>query len=196
MKGEALYVQGAVAVAALSLTYWILCHRRPKAHRRRDFPNSGYVRPPFPGEITRLLDSAHLCYLSTSQNDSPHLSLMNFTYNRDTQQIIFTTRRNTRKCQQLQHNNSVAILVHDFPSLRNQMSKESYGEASFSITLYGKATVLSDCPESEAMKEFHRQHSPAEARPFIQGQGIAVVAIDVEYARICDAQDKVYTWRA
>ena len=145
-------------------------------------------------EIVTLLDSASLCYLSTTLNDSPHLSLMNFTYDRDTQTIIFTTRRDTQKCTHLESNPRVAILIHDFPTLRAEDSIARYSASTHSITLYGKAKVLPDGAEAENFRDIHLKHSRSESAVFIKGQGIAVVVIDVECARVCDSQDKVQNW--
>ena len=155
------------------------------------------LRPPFPKEIVALLSSASLCYLSTTLDDSPHLSLMTFTYHQPSQQIIFTTRRNTRKCRHLESNPRVAILIHDFPALHDGASEEfsqSYASATYSITMYGEASVLADGPEAEKLRKIHLDRSSPEAQVFIRGEGIAVVTIDVECARVCDSQDQVKTW--
>ena len=86
----------AGVAATLAAVYLFQSRKRTEQHAAwvdtfRD------LRPPFPAEIVRLLDSASLCYLSTTLDNSPHLSLMNFTYHRPTEQIIFTTRRDTQK---------------------------------------------------------------------------------------------------
>ena len=38
------------------------------------------------------------------------------------------------------------------------------------------------------------QRSRPESAVFISGEGIAIVIIDVECARVCDSQDKVTNW--
>jgi hypothetical protein len=83
---------------------------------------------------------------------------MNFTYHRPTEQIIFTTRRNTRKTLNLVENPQVAILLHDFPHLRSEGGNDG---STFAITLYGKAVVLEDDTKlSKALRARHLEHNP------------------------------------
>mmetsp|Transcript_22575 Transcript_22575/g.50941 ORF Transcript_22575/g.50941 Transcript_22575/m.50941 type:complete len:220 (-) Transcript_22575:121-780(-) len=152
------------------------------------------LRPPFPREIVTLLDSASLCYLSTTLDNAPHLSLMNFTYVRERELLVFTTRRDTKKCDNLLMNPRVAILLHDFPHLRKDRELKGAGSGSFSITLYGAARVLDEkTADSEELRAKHLAHNP-EQEVFINGTGIAVVAVDVESARVCDDLDQVTGW--
>lgn len=187
----------AGGAALLALGVWI--GRRSGPDKKQRVSGGAWsdveLRPPFPPEIVALLNSARLCYLSTTLDDSPHLSLMHFTYDQASQQILFTTRRDTMKCRHLESNPSVAILIHDFPALRNDTEfAASYESATYSITMYGNASVLVDGPEAERLRDIHLDHSSPEARVFIRGEGIAVVRIAVECARVCDSQDKVKTW--
>jgi nitroimidazol reductase NimA-like FMN-containing flavoprotein (pyridoxamine 5'-phosphate oxidase superfamily) len=39
--------------------------------------------PPLPASITDILQTTNLCYLATSEDHAPHLSLMNFSYIND-----------------------------------------------------------------------------------------------------------------
>lgn len=95
--------------------------RVAREHRRK-FSDQKVFRPPFPPEITNLLEAAWLCYLSTSLSDAPHVSLMAFTYDKDTESVIFSTRRDTWKCRALERNPHCAFLVHDFPALKSEPS--------------------------------------------------------------------------
>jgi len=64
------------------------------------------------------------------------------------------------------------------------------------ITMYGAASVLDEGdPLSEAFRARHLAHNPSQG-VFIMGPGIAMVAISVEYAQICDSKDKVSNWSA
>jgi len=183
-----ILLMGLAAVAAM-----IWHNRREPTEESPRYPGERELRPPFPTEIVQLLDAASLCYLSTTMNNAPHLSLMNYTYDRETETIIFSTRRNTRKCDNLIQNPSVAILLHDFPHLKaSDKATEAFGK-TFAITLYGTARVLPDGVEATRLRAKHLAHNP-KSSVFITGDGIAMVAIDVEYARVCDAQDKVSNW--
>ena len=123
-----------------------------------------------------------------------HGNPVNFTYDRERELIVFTTRRDTRKCENLIINPRVAILLHDFPHLRADLSAAGPGSGTFSITLYGTARVLAEQDaDSKILRDKHLDHNPDQAI-FIEGPGIAVVAIEVEYARICDDRDRVTNW--
>jgi hypothetical protein len=53
---------------------------------------------------------------------------MRFTYRREEEVIIMTTRTDTKKYELLCSMPKVAVLVHDFPSLRDEEDKEEEGE--------------------------------------------------------------------
>lgn len=166
------------------------------------------VKPPFPESVIRLLETTKLAYLATATDTEnpaalqPHLCLMNFTYYKEGQQLIMTTRLDTKKADNLRKNGNVSVLIHDFPTLKSSASSsgnddgnDKFGE-TYSITLTGVATILSNgSEESEMLRELHIQNNPTSAT-FIRGEGIGVVVIDVQEARICDILDKVTMWKA
>ena len=117
---------------------------------------------------------------------------MNFTYDQPSEQLIFTTRRDTQKAANLELNPRVAILLHDFPHLRATAGGEGYGR-SCSITLYGEARVLPDGPVAELLRARHLTRNPDQVQ-FIRGPGIAVVSINIEKARVCDNAGSVTSW--
>jgi len=87
------------------------------------------IFPPLPPTVVALLQSTRVCHLSTASTDGlPHLSLMRFTYRREEEVIIMTTRTDTKKYELLCSMPKVAVLVHDFPSLRDEEDKEEEGE--------------------------------------------------------------------
>lgn len=76
-----------------------------------------------PEEVIHCLENARFLHLATSQNDSPHVSLMKYTYlpatpfsNSPT--IIMTTPPSSRKTLNLESNPRVSLLVHDWVSHR------------------------------------------------------------------------------
>jgi len=162
------------------------------------------IKPPFPKSVVTLLETTKLAYLSTATASEhspdilqPHLSLMNFTYCKKRQQLIMTTRLATKKAENLQTNRNVAILIHDFPTIKSASSEreDDFGR-TYSITLTGVATILDvGSEESEVLRDLHADNNPLSAT-FIRGEGIAVVVVDVQEARICDVADKVTTWKA
>lgn len=64
---------------------------------------------------------------------------MNFTYFQQKEVIILSTRRDTKKFEQILRNPKVAVLIHDFPHLE-QESGGHHGK-SWSITLNGTCKV-------------------------------------------------------
>mmetsp|Transcript_27635 Transcript_27635/g.43505 ORF Transcript_27635/g.43505 Transcript_27635/m.43505 type:complete len:218 (+) Transcript_27635:36-689(+) len=152
--------------------------------------------PPLPKEVVDLLSIARLCYLSTSDGRTPHLSLMNFTYNQEDEVIIMSTRRDTKKFELLHGtNNNVAVLVHDFPHVRDQAVEESVGRAggqNWSITLNGICNIASGAKEAE-YRDLHLKNNP-ECPQFIVGENIAIIAVSITSARICNISDHVTYW--
>eukprot|EP00620_Florenciella_sp_RCC1587_P023686 CAMPEP_0182559664 /NCGR_PEP_ID=MMETSP1324-20130603/2698_1 /TAXON_ID=236786 /ORGANISM="Florenciella sp., Strain RCC1587" /LENGTH=243 /DNA_ID=CAMNT_0024771945 /DNA_START=66 /DNA_END=798 /DNA_ORIENTATION=- len=162
-------------------------HLKQKAKQRDEAPrkralSAGDIRPPFPAPVVKLLDSASLCYLSTTHGGAPHLSLMHFTYVQHEELIVFTTRRNTLKHRNLVKSPDVAILIHDFPGLTSegQVLDGEGGEKTYSrtyaVTLYGRAYVLEEGSDSERLREKHLARQP-ESAVFIKGDDIAVVTV-------------------
>mmetsp|Transcript_60386 Transcript_60386/g.107576 ORF Transcript_60386/g.107576 Transcript_60386/m.107576 type:complete len:243 (-) Transcript_60386:76-804(-) len=181
-----------------------------KSKLRRDPSDSSVAYPPFPPELVQLLESTSLCYLSTSGlGDSPeaagdpHLSLMLFTYYNDEEDrevIIMTTRRDTKKLQNILANPKAAILLHDFPAAKGDFEDtgspnggRKYSRTS-SITVYGKMRVLDNGSMTEQKyRNIHSKSNP-KYQQFIVGENIAVLLVVVESARICNVDDKVTMW--
>ncbi len=152
------------------------------------------IRPPFPTEIISLLDAASLCYLATANANTPHLSLMIFTYCRERETLIFSTRRETLKCQHLQANPNVSVLVHDFPHLLVD-TRAGAKSGTYAITLNGKARVLNAGAEADFFREKHLERNPNMAN-FIAEPAYAMVAVTLEGARVSNSQDQVSNWNA
>merc|ERR1712154_445083 len=143
------------------------------------------VRPPLPDTVVALLKGTRLGYLSTAAHDaagmSPHLSLMNFTYVPGDEVIIMTTRKDTLKFQNLMTLPRVALLVHDFPTMRTH-EEASEGTASipanftrtYSITLYGTVCRAMDPAQEERYRALHLANNPSSPC-FIVGDNIAVL---------------------
>ena len=185
---------GAVTIAAA------LFRRRSvaKSAPRRDPWSVTTLTSPLPEEIVEVLEQAALCYLaslttlpSTSALEGaiyqPHLSLMNFTFVRKSatqphEAIVLSTRRNTLKFANLISSPAATLLVH--------------AGSDLSITLVGIARALEEEPErAERLRALHLANNPGSA-VFISGDGIAIIEIAVQSARICDAEDRVHQWKA
>ncbi|KAF2176988.1 pyridoxamine phosphate oxidase-like protein [Zopfia rhizophila CBS 207.26] len=76
-----------------------------------------------PEEVITCLQNARFLHLATSSNNTPHISLMNYTYLASTPYsssptIIMTTPPSSRKTHNLHDNPLVSLLVHDWVSHR------------------------------------------------------------------------------
>ena len=136
------------ATVAISYTYIRRRKNAPGSDKRtRSFVNEKEYVPPLPDEIVAVLKRSRLCFLATQSEGEPHLSLMNFTYHRNEELIILSTRRDTKKYFQIKLSPKVAILIHDFEHMVNEdesFAKTKNGNSSYSITLNGYAKVLID----------------------------------------------------
>jgi len=121
---------------------------------------------------------------------------MNFTYVPTDEVIIMTTRRDTQKYHNLLGQPRVAMLVHDFPTLRDQETSDDIGfSRTYSITLYGKVGLPANSAQEEKYRQIHLENNPGSSG-FIVGENISVLIVCVEFARLCNSDDKVTTWSA
>lgn len=95
--------------------------------------------------IVNLLETEKLCFLSTSYQDKPHLSLMLFTYLAHEKRILLSSKSETTKIKNIQKNPEVALLLYRL-GLK--------GEESISFTIYGRAEFAL----SEQKDDYQRAH--------------------------------------
>ncbi len=136
-----------------------------------------------PQTILNLLTHERLCCLATSHGNQPHLSLMNFTFVAKERTLILSSRRHTRKVQQLQENPRVALLVTPTGNASTQ---------DMSCTLYGLAHVFPP-GQGEPYRTKHKKQHPTMGT-FIDGGDIAIITIRIDYATVANVQDQVRTW--
>jgi nitroimidazol reductase NimA-like FMN-containing flavoprotein (pyridoxamine 5'-phosphate oxidase superfamily) len=154
------------------------------------------LRPPFPQPVVDLLQSACLCHLGVTLDDGKtHLCLMNFTYVKEEETLILTTRRNTTKYQAIEKIDLVTLLIHDFPTDKSARSVDSGYAKTHSITLYGNASILSG-EDAEEMRLKHLQRHGDKYSQFIIGKDIAVLKVEVSSAKLCNIKDEVTMWDA
>lgn len=163
---------------------------------------SGYLGqdyvPPLPKPVADALERSCLCFLATADaTNEPHLSLMRFTYTAgleapNTEVMIISTRRNTKKYDIITRNQNVALLVHDFDTnasadVSNYLQME--GQSRYSITLNGKVQVHTG-ELAERYREIHLAYNRSYSQ-FIVGEDIAIITVNLERARVCDVNDRV-----
>jgi hypothetical protein len=154
------------------------------------------VRRPFPPAWVAVLSSARLSYLATvSASDGglpvPHLSLMAMSFLDDAELgaiFIFSTRRDTKKFENLMRNPTCCILSHDFAP-RAEGGGDARLHGSLSITCTGTVRVLSGAEEARLRAE-HLRRQPAHYRHFIEGDA-AVVVLPPETAQAVGESDRV-----
>ena len=64
-----------------------------------------------PEDIKKILKNENLCAMATSVDDQPYLSLMNFTYIEAENKIILSSKKNSKKYNNIQKNKNISILV-------------------------------------------------------------------------------------
>merc|ERR1712107_261532 len=102
--------------------------------------------------------------------------------------IIMSTRTNTRKYENLVASPHVSMLFHDFP----QTLDDDGRSGSVSVTIDGELRVLVG-DEAEAKRKLHVANDSGYEQ-FILGPDIAVLAVKVLSARICNIRDEVDRW--
>ena len=147
--------------------------------------------PPLPDPVVTLLMASRLCFLATQTTNDPHLSLMNFTYYQPEEILIMTTRKNTKKYEQMVTNKQVAVLIHDFPNL--DIDKNKTDGNTVSITLNGTSSIIHNQDIATKYRNIHLEKNP-DYTQFIEGN--EVIIIRIEKARICDIKDRVTHWDA
>lgn len=126
-------------------------------------------------EVKDLLINEKLCIMATCWEDKPYLSLMNFTYLEDENQVILSTRRNSKKYGNIQKNKNISLLV--FSSIDG-----------VSVTLLGTALTL-EAHEEALYRELHMHKN--NMPQFIMGDNIGLIVFDIENIVISNSQDEV-----
>ena len=155
---------------------------------REQFKRGSICFSDFPPVVKDVLKRCKLTYLATvdAENDTSHLSLMRFTYLEEDGVIVMSTHMNTKKFNMLQNQNGVALLVHDF----HQFDDKSTGA---SITLNGRCYIVEPGPDADRFRQAHLRANPRYPQ-FIIGPEIAMLAVEVQKARIADIHDRVTKW--
>lgn len=126
-------------------------------------------------EVEALLLNQNLCMMATCWEQRPYLSLMNFTFLEEDSRIILSTRKDSKKYFNVQHNPYVSLMVFS----------ESAG---ISATLLGRATILTE--EEEA--HFRALHMTKNNKPqFILGENIGLIMFKFDQIVVSDYMDQV-----
>ena len=190
-SSEALGLALFAAVTSLSVFYAQRKRRQEEARQGNInvLREQSICAPPFPPVVKDVLERCKLAYLATvdRENDTSHLSLMRFTYLAEDGVIVMSTNMKTKKFSMLQKQTGVALLVTDFDQFDD---RKCTGAA---ITLNGRCYIVEPGPDAERFRQAHLRANPRYPQ-FIVGEDIAMLAVEVQNARICDIHDRVTKW--
>lgn len=146
----------------------------------RALPQDRDLIPPLPHSLIDLLHRQATCQLATVDHvhNAPHLSQMRFTYVDAYNVLVFSTRRNTAKFENLQKNKQLAAIFHN---------------ENISVTVYGSLEI--DGEDAEILRAEHLRKNKGYEQ-FIVGDQIAIIAVRIKRARICNINDQVSEWVA
>lgn len=135
-------------------------------------------------KIIELLQGEKVCYLATCKDNEPYLSLMNFTFDEESQRVILSSRRNSKKFKNILNNREVSLLLHnDNPGTAL--------EDIISVTINGKAYEEKDDQKDYYQKLHATKHN--DRHQFIIGDEIAILSVSIDKINTSDIHDQVTT---
>lgn len=126
-------------------------------------------------DVKDLLINEKLCIMATCFEDKPYLSLMNFTYLESENKVVLSTRRNSKKYDNIQKNKYISLLV--FSSIDG-----------VSATLLGTALTL-EAHEEAYYRELHMEKN--NMPQFILGENIGLIVFSIDNIVVSNSQDEV-----
>lgn len=129
-----------------------------------------------PKNIKNLLDNEKLCVMATYLGNKSYLSLMNFTYLEAENKIILSTRKSSKKYNNILLNSEVSLLVYSLPD-------------GISATFEGTALTLDD-QDAVRCRDLHYAKNN-NMKQFIVGQEIGLILFKIQKIIISDSQDQV-----
>lgn len=128
-----------------------------------------------PRNVKALLETEKLCAMATCQEDHPYLSLMNFTFIDEENIIILSSRRESKKFNNIQHNKNVSLLLFS-------KSRE------LGATFLGSAETV-ERGEDHYYRELH--HRRNNMPQFILGDNIGIIVFRIEKIIVSDNLDQL-----
>lgn len=126
-------------------------------------------------DVKDLLLNEKLCMMATCWEDKPYISLMNFTYLEAENKVLLSTRKNSKKYENIQKNKHISLLV---------FSKTD----GVSATLLGTSLTL-DVHEEGHYRELHLQNN--NMPQFIVGEDIGLIVFSIEKIVVSNSEDEV-----
>jgi nitroimidazol reductase NimA-like FMN-containing flavoprotein (pyridoxamine 5'-phosphate oxidase superfamily) len=136
--------------------------------------------------IEDALRASRLAVLATESNGQPHASLIAITPVNGFSQLIFVTYRETRKFENLAHNDKVAVLIQ---------GEDTYSQGrhkSFALTAFGTAREIRISGYEEALHEHLERHPDLEN--FLRKNNFVLILIMVDTYQVVHDIDNVSWW--
>jgi nitroimidazol reductase NimA-like FMN-containing flavoprotein (pyridoxamine 5'-phosphate oxidase superfamily) len=134
-------------------------------------------RYPSPEELLpAALATQRLAVLCSTGNSQPHGSLVAFALTPDQHTAIFTTRRATRKYENLLRQPCAALVVD------NRRSGTAIGRNTVAATISGKVREVHGRQRDSALKLFLAEHP--DLAEFAEAPETAVFELDIEHCHI------------
>lgn len=163
-----------------------------------------------PESVVKLLKTKHFVHLATCLDNTPHVSLMNYTYYslENNHYIIISTPTSTTKYRNMTANSKVSLLVHDWTTSRTQQETERRNSlyelltnlnnaetSSRSVMLNGDAQVVG---RDNAKYTLYRSlllnsgfYDDVQASNYVTSDDNALVLITITSCQVTDAADNV-----
>jgi len=133
--------------------------------------------------IEEALQTNQLAVLATVGDDQPHASLIAFIPFEGFRQLVFATYRNTRKFQNMAHNNKVAVLIEG-------KNEDKAGiQNGFVITAYGRSEEISIDANNVALNALLCKHP--DLLSFTREEDCALISLKVEKYQVVQGIDNV-----
>ncbi len=121
----------------------------------------------------QLLFEQKLAVLSTCCKDGqPYANLIAFAVTDDLKTLIFVTKRETTKFENLSYNPKAAVLVE------NSKNTETDFENAVAVTLMGKVKELQKSKHGNLLDIYKKKHKNLES--FLKEEDCALLGIDIE----------------
>jgi uncharacterized pyridoxamine 5'-phosphate oxidase family protein len=133
--------------------------------------------------IEEALQTNQLAVLATVGDDQPHASLIAFTPFEGFRQLIFATYRNTRKFQNMIHNNKVAVLIE------GKNEDKSGIQNGFVITAYGRTEEISIDANNVVLNTLLYKHP--DLLSFTEEEDCVLISVKVEKYQVVQGIDNV-----
>ncbi|MFO8101878.1 MAG: pyridoxamine 5'-phosphate oxidase family protein [Dehalococcoidia bacterium] len=122
--------------------------------------------------LVDLFESQRLAVLATQRGGQPHGCLVAFSYTTDLKNLMFATRRDTRKFQDISINPPVAMLVD------NRSNGEEDFKKAVAVTARGNAFEADERERIELANRYLAKHP--YLTQFLEDESVALVKVEVE----------------